>query len=394
MAGPLFSNKEPINVFVVGSKGIPAQYGGFETFVENLTKRKKSSRIHYFVSCMEKEERTFEHNSTLCFSVGGKTDKASQRILNVSKSLAWVESYLKENPNPHNIVYILGCRIGPLLKQHVKKLHKLGCAIWSNPDGLEWKRGKWSAIEKKILKYCEKCLVLNSDYLICDSRGIQDYILNEYKRVRSEDTRFIAYGCDLQRSQSSQRELSDWLDGKGVSKEGYYLVVGRFVPENNYEVIIREFMKTKTKKDLVIVTNVEKNKFFTTLEDDLHFSKDPRIKFVGTLYEQELLKKVRENAYAYIHGHSVGGTNPSLLEALGATGLNLLFDVPFNEEVGENQCLYFNASEGSLAALIEQVELKKPVFNPSGIIERRYSWDSIVQSYEKEILTYFERNHL
>lgn len=114
--------------------------------------------------------------------------------------------------------------------------------------------------------------------------------------------------------------LNNWYKEKGLTKKDYYLVVGRFVPENSFEVMIREFMKSKSKKNFAIITNVNE-KFLNELEEKLHFKSDKRIKFVGTVYDQELLKKIRENAYAYFHGHTVGGTNPSLIEALGSTDL-------------------------------------------------------------------------
>ena len=108
---------------------------------------------------------------------------------------------------------------------------------------------------------------------------------------------------------------SDLYRKYGLTIKNYYLVVGRFVPENNYETMIREFMKSSSKKDFAIITNVNE-RFLDELEQKLHFRDDSRIKFVGTVYNQELLMKIRENAYGYFHGHEVGGTNPSLLEAL------------------------------------------------------------------------------
>ena len=127
---------------------------------------------------------------------------------------------------------------------------------------------------------------------------------------------------------------------EGLRDREYYLVVGRFVPENNYETMIREFMKSKSKKKFALITNVNP-KFLNELEEKLHFKSDPRIKFVGTVYDKELLKKIRECAYAYFHGHEVGGTNPSLLEALGSTKLNLLLDVGFNKKVALDAALYW-----------------------------------------------------
>ena len=130
------------------------------------------------------------------------------------------------------------------------------------------------------------------------------------------------------------------------------------MPENSFEIMIREFMKSKSKKDFALITNVN-DKFLNELENKLHFRRDPRIKFVGTVYDQELLKKIRENAYAYFHGHTVGGTNPSLIEALGSTDLNLLVDIGFNREVAEDCALYWSKELGELAKLINQVEVLK-----------------------------------
>lgn len=131
--------------------------------------------------------------------------------------------------------------------------------------------------------------------------------------------------------------------------------MGRFVPENNYETMIREFMQSHSKKDFAIITNVN-DKFLDELETKLHFRRDDRIKFVGTVYDQELLMKIRENAYGYFHGHEVGGTNPSLLEALGSTDLNLLLDVGFNREVAGDAALYWTKNDGSLSTLIDRAD--------------------------------------
>ena len=171
----------------------------------------------------------------------------------------------------------------------------------------------------------------------------------------------------------------------------YFLVVGRFVPENNYETMISEFMKSKSEKDFAIITNVNQ-KFLDELESKLHFRADKRIKFVGTMYDQELLAKIRENAYGYFHGHEVGGTNPSLLEALGSTNLNLLLNVSFNKEVAEGTALYWNKSDGDLARLIDAADrLKVEEIEELGrkakkrIVEA-YSWEYIAERYEKAFL--------
>ncbi|SGI72824.1 glycosyltransferase [Mycobacterium tuberculosis] len=172
----------------------------------------------------------------------------------------------------------------------------------------------------------------------------------------------------------------------------YYLIVGRFVPENNYEFIIREFMKSETRRNLIIISNVEQNKFFDELKSKTNFTSDDRIKFVGTVYDTELLKKIREQAFGYLHGHEVGGTNPSLLEALASTNLNILLGVNFNVEVGRNAALYFTKNTGSLTALIGEAEnLDEDTIIEFGKsakqeIISRYSWEHIVYSYENLFL--------
>lgn len=377
-----------IHVFIVGSKGIPAQYGGFETFVENLTAGKQSNQIKYHVSCMNNDEKHFKYNGADCFNVRVPLSGAPGRILHVGLVLEQVEKWAKANPDEQVIVCILGCRIGPLLIPHARKLHKLRAKVFCNPDGLEWKRSKWSKPEKAFLRYCEKCLVKNSDLSICDSVNIEKYIQDTY----GAQTTFIAYGAYTDRSQCSEEKMQEWYRQFDVTAGNYYLIVGRFVPENNYETMIREFMASKTKKDLVIITNVEHNKFYDTLSQQTGFANDKRIKFVGTVYDQDLLKKIREEAYGYLHGHEVGGTNPSLLEALASTRLNLLLGVGFNKEVGEDSALYWSKDSGDLAALLEQADALDA--DTIAMLDKKstervrdaYSWKKIVSEYEKTFL--------
>jgi len=152
--------------------------------------------------------------------------------------------------------------------------------------------------------------------------------------------------------------------------------------------MITEFMKSKTDKDFVLITNIEGNKFYNELKEKTKFNKDKRIKFVGTVYNQALLKKIREDAYGYFHGHEVGGTNPSLLESLATTDLNILLDVGFNREVGENGALYFNKESGNLARLVDSLESYEEIAVTSlgGLAKDRvlkeYTWEHIISKYE------------
>lgn len=376
---------EIVHVFIVASKGIPAKYGGFETFVENLTKGKMNDSIKYHVSCMNNDEKHFEYNGADCFNVRVPAPGAAGRILHVGLVLKQVEKWIRENNAENVIVYILGCRIGPLLIPHSRKLHSLGARIFCNPDGLEWKRDKWNKLEKRFLRYCEKCLVTCSDTVICDSKNIEKYILETYPCTKGKTT-YIAYGAEVIDSSCSEREFDEWCKEHDVKPGQYYLIVGRFVPENNYETMIKEFIHSQTKKDLVIITT-NNPKLLKEIDKKLQYKCDKRIKFVGTVYDEELLAIIRKKAWGYLHGHSVGGTNPSLLEALGATKINLLYDVGFNREVAEDAALYWSLVEGNLAELIDAVDnldndkVEELARKAKKRIQNEYSWASICCKY-------------
>lgn len=375
------------NVFIIGSKGIPARYGGFETFVEKLTEQQVSKEIKYHVSCLANDTREFEHNGARCFNVNVPNIGPAKAVYYDIMALRECIKYIKANNVENAIVYILACRIGPFIGYYKKQLKKLDATLFINPDGHEWKRGKWNAAIRHYWKISEKLMVKHADLLVCDSVNIEKYIKEDYKQYNPKTT-FIAYGADIEKSilAADDEKLISWYKEKGVRAKEYYLVVGRFVPENNYETMITEFMKSKTKKDFVLITNVEQNKFYEQLREKTGFDKDSRIKFVGTVYDQELLKKIRENAYGYFHGHEVGGTNPSLLEALATTDLNLLLDVGFNREVGEDGALYFTKEDGNLANLINN-ELNYEEISHLGNkakvrIYEEYSWSKIINRYE------------
>ena len=377
------------HVFIIGSKGIPANYGGFETFVEKLTEQQKSKEIKYHVSCLSDNNDEFEHNGARCFNVKVPNIGAAKAVYYDVTAFKECIKYIKENRIENPIVYILACRIGPFVGYYKKQLKKLGGTLFVNPDGHEWKRAKWNAAIRSYWKISEKLMVKHADLLVCDSMNIEKYIKEDYKQYNPKTT-FIAYGADIEKSKLSDDDetLLNWYKEKGVKAKEYYLVVGRFVPENNYETMITEFMKSNTKKDFVIITNVESNKFYEELKRKTEFDKDKRIKFVGTVYDQELLKKIRENAYGYLHGHEVGGTNPSLLESLATTDLNILLDVGFNKEVGSNGAIYWSKNIGKLAEVIEDSEkkdleaIKSIGRSAKNQINDNYKWSLIIKKYE------------
>lgn len=382
-------NPEVQHVFIVGSKGIPGNYGGYETFVDKLTEYHQNElKLKYHVACKAKENSRFTYHNADCFKINVPDIGPAQAIYYDVAALKNCVAYIKKNHIPHPIVYILACRIGPFAAHFQRAIHKLGGKLYINPDGHEWMRAKWSAPVRRYWKTSERLMAKHCDLMICDSKNIEKYIHDEYGKYHPQTT-YISYGAETRKSKlaNDDSKLLDWYQEKGLSPRSYYLVVGRFVPENNYETMIREFMKSNSKRDFALITNVSQ-KFLEELKDRTHFDRDPRIKFVGTVYDKELLMKIRENAYAYLHGHEVGGTNPSLLEALGSTDLNLLLDVGFNREVAEDSALYWNKKKGNLAALIDYVDkLDEAEKNRLSRLSTRrikdvYSWNSIAEQYK------------
>ena len=403
-------NGEVQHVFLVGAKSF-GTYGGYETFINKLTEcHQNNQRIKYHVACKANgsgcmdpsktegakiiSENKFIYHNAECFRIHVPEKLGpAQAIYYDIAALNECYKNIREQKIQHPIVYIMACRIGPFMKHFYREIHKLGGRVFLNPDGHEWMRAKWGKMVRKYWKVSEKMMVKWSDLVICDSKTIEKYIHECYdgKGIGGRDPRttFIAYGAETRKSKlaDNDEELLSWYRSKGLKAHEYYLVVGRFVPENNYETMIREFMRSQSKRDFTIITNVN-DKFLDELEAKLHFRSDARIKFAGTVYDQELLMKIRENAYGYLHGHEVGGTNPSLLEALGSTELNLLLDVGFNREVAEAAAMYWSKEPGSLARLIDaadKADTEKLIEygkKAKQRIREAYSWQFICNRYE------------
>ena len=379
------------DIFIIGSRGLPAQYGGFETFVEKLISHKVSPAIRYHVACLSDEStgNHFDYKGSDCFTVNppklGPARVIAYDMMAINYSLKLIKKEGIQSP----IFYILGNTIGAFIVHFAKKIQSVGGILLVNPDGLEWKRAKWSKPVQSYLKYSEKEMTKYANLIISDNRGIETYIQNTYPWAR---TTFIAYGTDLSKTTLTAEDapVRDWYQEWQTQEKDYYLILGRFVPENNYETAIREFMKSSTERDLVIICNHEGNAYFDELRQITGFDKDKRVKFVGTVYDQDLLKYIRNQAFAYIHGHEVGGTNPGLLEALAQTDLNLIYNVDFNHQVAQETALYWNKEDGNLSQLIDSVD-GQVSFEDLGNaakanMKENYTWEKIVGEYEELFL--------
>lgn len=375
------------DVFIIGSRGLPAKYGGFETFVEELIKNRQSSQVTYHVACLSDSQHQthFDYLGVDCFTINPPKLGPARVIAYDMMAIGYALSLIREHKISNPIIYILGNTIGPFMPPFARQIHKLGGRVFVNPDGLEWKRSKWARPVRAYLKQAEKAMTKVADLIIADNKGIESYLTEVYPWSK---TTCIAYGTDMKPSslRADSPQVRDFFDKWQCQEKTYYLIVGRFVPENNYQTIIREFMKSTSQRDLLIVCNHEGNAYWDKLAQVTGFKEDKRIKFVGTVYDRELLTYLRQEAFAYLHGHEVGGTNPSLLEALAHTEMNLILDVTFNREVAVDSVCYWTKESGHLADLINQIDGQTD-FSSYGQrakqrIKDNYTWSKIVGEYE------------
>jgi len=380
------------HVFIIGSRGLPAQYGGFETFVDQLVSHQVSPDIQYHVACLSNNQayQHFDFKGVDCFTIKAPRLGPARVIAYDMMAINYALKHIKKQGIEQPIFYVLGNTIGAFVAPFARKIHKMGGRFYINPDGLEWKRAKWAKPIQAYLKYSEKIMTRHADLVISDNPGIESYIKEAYPWSK---TTYIAYGTDLSPTSLSSQDnkVREFYQKWQTQEKNYYLILGRFVPENNYETAIREFMASSTKRDLVIICNQEGNPYFEELRARTGFDQDPRVKFVGTVYDQDLLKYIRKEAFAYIHGHEVGGTNPGLLEALAQTDLNLVLGVSFNQTVAKDSAHYWTKETGNLAHLIDRVDSLEDVSEwgqrAKANMKQNFTWEKIVGEYEELFLS-------
>lgn len=372
------------HIFIIGSRGYKARYGGWETFVTKLVDNYSDEEVIFHISGLSEKEDRLENkinDNIITDEFYIKQNGGLKMLLCTIKAFRYYLKYIKKNNIDKAYIYVLGLKLGPLLKLYKNKIKCLNITTLVNPDGLEHERSKWSYPIKKFFLLSEKWMLFNCDIIVCDAKGIKRYIDLKYPSLRKK-TIYIAYGTDkIDLNNVNEEEI---LKEYELKKNNYLLMVGRFVPENNYELVINEFMKSDIKRELIIISNLSSSNYYNEVVSKTNCLTDKRIKFINGVYDEKKLSTIRKNAYAYIHGHSVGGTNPSLLEALSLTELNILYDVNFNKDVGKESCLYFK-KEGSLTKILNNIkdyDRKKLGRESKKIIEENFTWKIIVDKYK------------
>jgi glycosyltransferase involved in cell wall biosynthesis len=357
---------------MVGTRGVPARYGGFETAIEEIGSRLVAHGHEVTVYCRGERHPERSYKGMRLVHLPTLKVKVAETLVHTALSVlhATARRLIRRGPD---VVLMFNAANSPLLPM----VRAVRIPVATHVDGLEWKRTKWSGAGQRYYRAAESLAVRWSDALIADARGIQDY----YRERFAAQTVFIAYGAPIVSMADEQK-----LTAAGYEPGGYHLVVARFEPENHLHLAVAGYRRSAARLPLVVVGSAPYADEYTQSVHALAEG-DERVRFVGGLWDQDLLDALYAGALSYIHGHSVGGTNPSLLRAMGAGAPVLAYDVTFNREVLDETGVFWSDEDG-LAAELEATEADPQTATDRGAAARKrasetYVWDDVARSYER-----------
>lgn len=355
-----------LSIAMIGTRGAPAHYGGFETAVEEIGVRLAERGHHVRVYCRTgNSEVTGSYRGMELVTLPALRQRTLETLSHTGLSVFHLAAHRT------NAAFVFNAANSPFLPV----LRAARIPVATHVDGLEWKRAKWGAGGKRYYRAAETASVWMSDALIADAQGIADYYRTEY----DVPTELIAYGAPI---------LEDAGDGRltelDLEPDAFHLVVARFEPENHVDVIVDGYVRSGARFPLVVVGSAPYADAYTAKVRELA-GDDTRVRLLGGVWDQELLDQLYANALTYLHGHSVGGTNPSLLRAIGAGAATTAFDVSFNREViGADGEFFANADD--VARLVEAAEDDTAGQRERGVRlrerARAYDWDRVADGYE------------
>jgi len=358
-----------MKVGIIGTRGIPNYYGGFEQFAQYLSDYliKNGHEVSVYNSHTHPYQKE-EWNGVKIIHCKDPEDKIG---------------------SAGQFIYDLNCIIDSR-KRDFDIILQLGYAtsiIWcfllpkkpiviTNMDGLEWKRRKFSGLTKSYILFAEWLAVKFSSYLISDSLGIQSYLKDKY----SVESKYIPYGAHLVSTvdDSIINELS-------LQKGEFNMLIARMEPENSIEAILEGLVNSDTKRKFLVIGNTD-NKYGTYIRNKFI---DDRIIYLGYVSGIDKLDALRKNSHLYFHGHTVGGTNPSLLEAMSSHALICAHNNEFNKTILEEDAFYFNCNKCITSLLNRETINQRNTFISNNIekIKQKYSWDKIVSDYESFMIS-------
>lgn len=354
-----------MKVAFAGTRGIPARYGGFETAVEEIAARFADRGVDAVVYCRNAPDRLPTHRGVALVHLPAVRSKSLETLSHTFLSVL----HLLRRPvdvvllfNGANAVF------APLLRAR-------GMPTAVHVDGLEWKRAKWSAPARLWHKLGERAAVRFADAVIADAPGIARYYRDRYGAA----TELLTYGAPVLRDVGDSR-----IAELGLARHGFHLVVARLEPENHVDLIVEGYARSDAALPLVVVGEAP---FADEHVRAIHASAagDDRVRFLGAVWDQALLDELYANALTYLHGHSVGGTNPSLLRAMGAGAGVVAFAVDFNEDIVGEHGRYFSGPE-EVALAVEQAEADPEAVRAGGEagqghVAAHYRWDDVADGY-------------
>ena len=363
-------NKEnkTLKVCILGAKGYPYVYGGYDTMVKELGERLQKRGVEVRVYCHRSlfKEKPSEVNGIKLIYMPAVETKILTQLTHSFFSM--IHACFSDV----DVIFVVNSANGPF--GLISRIFRKPTAI--NVDGLEWLRPKWKGFGSKYFFWASKMATKFYDQIINDSDEMRRIYLDLFKT----DSKVIAYGANPS-FDSDPAKLQKW----NLKKEGYYLIVGRLVPDNNADLIIAGFIQSDTKRKLVIVGDVP---YQDSYAEGLKSMQDERLLFTGYVTDPEELKALYHNCYAYFHGHEYGGTNPAMLKALGYGCAILALDTPFNQEMLQNgkHGWYFSKNPDSVSKLISKAEN-----NPEELaglrltarngLTQKYNWDFVTEQY-------------
>jgi glycosyltransferase involved in cell wall biosynthesis len=358
----------PMRIAMIGTRGCPAAYGGFETAVEEVGRRLVARGHQVTVYCrgVAKEEQQSEFLGMELIHLPAVRKKSLETLSHTALSTIHMLRRGK-----HDVAIVFNAANAPFLPL----IRAAGIPVATHVDGLEWKRAKWGPMGRRYYRAAEALAVRWSDTLIADARGISDYYTERF----GVDTDLITYGAPILLDLPS-----DKLAALNVTPGDYHLVVARFEPENHVHLAVEGYLRSQATKPLIVVGSAPYANDYTASIEALAAS-DPRVRLVGGVWDQKQLDQLYAHASTYIHGHSVGGTNPSLLRAMGAGSSVLAYDVNFNREVLGETGQFFQGV-GDLAVAIDMAEHDAAGTKARGQASQiraaeRYRWEDVADGY-------------
>lgn len=359
-----------MHVAMIGTRGVPAQYGGFETAVEEIGWRLVERGHRVTVYCRNAGQDLTEYRGMDLVNLPAMRKKSLETLSHTGLSVA--HAIRKRNRPDAAILFNAGNA------PYVRFLQQAKIPTVVHMDGLEWKRAKWAGAGAKYYKWAERTAATSGCALIADAQGIADYLWQEYRRP----SHLIAYGAPILEPDS------DLLESLGLRPEEYHLIVARMEPENHVDVIVDGYRRSGSGTPLVVVGSTPYGSDYVNKIRELAGHSD--VRFVGSVWDQDLLNQLYAHCLSYLHGHSVGGTNPSLLRALGAGAPVTAFDVNFNREVTHGHARFFSGAQDVAQAVRADDD------DPTGAslrgkrgkehAEATYNWDGVTDKYEAMLI--------